>query len=124
MQIRQTSNRGLILSLLITASLITLTLMQRDIGAALYETGRVRLVSQELADQLRRGFEEATRNVQAYAVTVNSERLIRYKQLLADRRGTQSQSASEGVADERWKAVVETQEWVGLKENLVSSRLD
>ncbi len=123
MQIRQTSNRGLILSLLITASLITLTLMQRDIGAALYETGRVRLVSQELADQLRRGFEEATRNVRAYAVTVNSERLIRYKQLLADRRGAQSQSASEGVADDRWKAVVETQEWVGLKENLVVADL-
>ena len=73
MQIRQTSNRSLLLSMLIIASLITLTWMHNNISAELFENEQRRSASFRLADQLRGNANQITYLVRNYANTGNAE---------------------------------------------------
>jgi signal transduction histidine kinase/CheY-like chemotaxis protein len=83
MQIRQTSNRSLLLSGLVIASLITLTLMHNNISTELYESEQRRSTSLKIADQIRVNSIELTRTVRSYAATVKPEYLKSYKKLRA-----------------------------------------
>lgn len=87
MQIRQTSNRSLLLSMLIIASLITLTLMHNNISSELFDNEQRRLTSIKLAEQVRRHSNELTRAVRNYAVTGNTTYLKNYKKLLTNQDG-------------------------------------
>jgi len=81
MQIRQTSNRSLLLSMLIIASLITLTLMHNNISAELYESEQRRSAAFRLADQLRSNSNELTELVRTYSATASPEFLESYVKL-------------------------------------------
>ncbi|MBT3360230.1 MAG: response regulator [Rhodospirillales bacterium] len=83
MQIRQTSNRSLLLSMLIIASLITLTLMHNNISTELFESEQRRSAAFKLADQLRSNSDELTDVVRTYAATANPEFLESYVKLRA-----------------------------------------
>jgi len=78
MQIRQTSNRSLLQSMLIIASLITLTLMQNNISSELLESEQNRFASHKLADQLVRGQQERTDLARIFVVTSAPDDLKSY----------------------------------------------
>jgi signal transduction histidine kinase/CheY-like chemotaxis protein/HPt (histidine-containing phosphotransfer) domain-containing protein len=83
MQIRQTSNRSLLLSMLIIASLITLTLMHNNISEELYENEQRRSASFRLADQLRSNSNDLTEVVRTYVITSKREQFETYINLRA-----------------------------------------
>ncbi|MFC1877262.1 histidine kinase dimerization/phospho-acceptor domain-containing protein, partial [Thermodesulfobacteriota bacterium] len=119
MQIRQTTNRGLLLSLLITASLITLTLMQRNIGAALHASEQRKYISYELAEQIRKSFDKRSSLIRSYAVTAKPEYLDHYKEFLAAKHDVQTKMLHDGEADDaQLVAIKETKEWTKLQESI------
>jgi signal transduction histidine kinase len=83
MQIRQTSNRSLLLSMLIIASLIALTSMHNNISTELYENEQRRSVSFKLADQLRGNSNELTYLVRNYTNIANADMFESYINLRA-----------------------------------------
>ena len=76
MKIRQTSNRSLLLSALVIASLITLTLMHNNISTELYEAEQNRSVSLKLADTLRNSSDELTQQLRAYLTSAAPSQLL------------------------------------------------
>lgn len=85
-QIRQTSIRSLILSILIIASLITLTLMQQTNSSAMLNSERNRVGAIKLADNLRSRLQGQSRLFNSYLSTSNTEELSRFEKVLKDRR--------------------------------------
>jgi len=73
MQIRQTTTRSVLLSGLVIASLITLTLMHNIISTDLYEGAQRKSVFQEITDQLRANSFEQARTVSSFSVSGTSK---------------------------------------------------
>lgn len=119
MNIRQTSNRGLVLSLLVTASMITLALMQRNIGIKLVENEQLRLVSHMVAEQLRGNFNERSLLIRSYLVTANPETLRQYQEFMGIQRILQPQLIADDKTDATHEfSLVKTKEWARLRDNL------
>ena len=95
MQIRQTSNRSLLLSMLIIASMITLTLMHNNISEELYENEQRRSVSFSLADQLRSNSNDRTDVVRTYVSTSKRELFETYIKLRATQQNILPQPLNE-----------------------------
>jgi signal transduction histidine kinase/CheY-like chemotaxis protein len=87
MQIRQTSNRNLLLSGLVIASLITLTMMHNNISTELYESEQRRSISLKVANQIHLTSIELAREMSFYAATLGPIHLKSYKKLRALQQG-------------------------------------
>ena len=88
MQIRQTSNRNLLLSGLVIASLITLTLMHNNISTELYESEQRRSNSLKITDQIYKTSIGLTRELRTYVATANPEYLKSYNRLRSAQQST------------------------------------
>tara|TARA_Y100000031_G_C8205387_1_gene378400 strand:- start:32 stop:1249 length:1218 start_codon:yes stop_codon:yes gene_type:complete len=122
MQIRQTSNRSLLLSMLIIASLITLTWMHNNISAELYENEQRRSASFRLADQLRSNSNELTDVVRTYVNTSKRELLESYIKLRAAQLNILPQPLNEStIIGTRLAIVVGTEDSVESPNGEVST---
>jgi len=122
MNIRQTSNRGLVLSLLVTGSMITLALMQRNIGIEQLANEQLRLSAHVLAEQLRESFDKRTRLIRSYSVQAGAGTLHQYRQFVSTQHTLQQQQiAANGIDKAHKTALFKTQEWANLQESITQT---
>ena len=81
MKIRQTSNRGILLTVLTLASLLALVIMLERIGADLLKNERRLIISHKISETLQLNSDEISNFAHQYVISSDKKYLQRYKEL-------------------------------------------